>query len=176
MTPIDKRYPIGKFESKNSYTSEEVASFIKRIAEAPTKYELVINKLTDAQLDTPYREGGWTVRQVIHHVADSHTNAFIRIKWTLTEDKPMIKAYEEKLWAETPETKLPPSLSLNFLHALHAKWVELAKRLSAEDLTKKFIHPESKKEIRLDQLLGTYAWHGDHHLAHITELKRRMGW
>jgi DinB superfamily len=176
MAPIDKRYPIGKLESKNSYTPEEVAQFISRIANVPAKYDSAIKGLSDSQLDTPYREGGWTVRQVIHHVADSHTNAFIRIKWTLTEDKPMIKAYEEKLWAETPETKLPPSLSLNFLHTLHAKWVELAKRLSAEDLTKKFIHPESKKEIRLDQLLGTYAWHGDHHLAHITELKRRMGW
>jgi hypothetical protein len=172
----DLRYPIGKFEAKSSYTSEEVAQFIKRIADAPTKYDLTIKNLTEAQLDTPYREGGWTVRQVIHHVADSHTNAYIRIKWTLTEDKPMIKAYEEKRWAETPETKLPPSLSLTFLHALHAKIVAVATRLSTEDLAKKFIHPESKKEIRLDQLLGTYAWHGDHHLAHITELKSREGW
>ncbi len=172
----DLRYPIGKFESKPSYTFEEVSQFIKRIGEAPTKYELAINNLTDAQLDTPYREGGWTVRQVIHHVADSHTNAYIRIKWTLTEDKPTIKAYEEKLWAETPETKLSPALSLTFLHALHAKIVAIAARLSTEDLAKKFIHHESKKEIRLDQLLGMYAWHGDHHLAHITELKSREKW
>jgi uncharacterized damage-inducible protein DinB len=172
----DLRYPIGKFESKTSYTSEEVTQFIQRIAEAPAKLELVIKNLSEAQLDTPYREGGWTVRQVVHHVADSHTNAYIRIKWTLTEDKPMIKAYEEKRWAETPETKLPPALSLTFLHALHAKIVALASRLSAEDLSKKFIHPESKKEIRLDQLLGTYAWHSDHHLAHITELMKREGW
>ncbi len=172
----DIRYPIGKFESKISYTPEEVARFIQQIADAPAKYEFAIKNLTDTQLDTPYREGGWTVRQVIHHVADSHTNAYVRIKWTLTEDMPMIKAYEEKLWAETPETKLPPSLSLTFLHALHAKIIAVASRLNLEDLTKKFIHPESKKEIRLDQLLGTYAWHGDHHLAHITELKKRMGW
>jgi hypothetical protein len=172
----DLRYPIGKFESKASYTSEEVAQFIQRITEVPSKHELVIKNLTDAQLDTPYREGGWTIRQVIHHVADSHTNAYIRIKWTLTEDKPMIKAYEEKLWAETSETKLPPALSLTFLHALHAKIVAVATRLSPEDLAKKFIHPESKKEIRLDQMLGTYSWHGDHHLAHITELKGRKEW
>jgi DinB superfamily len=172
----DQRYPIGKFEPKGSYTADEVTQFINRIAAAPAKYELAIKNLTEAQLDTPYREGGWTVKQVIHHVADSHSNAYIRIKWALTEDNPIIKAYEEKHWAETPDTKLPPALSLNVLHALHAKMVALASRLSTEELSKKFIHPESKKEIRLDQLLGTYAWHGDHHLAHITELKKRMGW
>jgi uncharacterized damage-inducible protein DinB len=173
---VDQRYPIGKFESKESYHAAEVKTFIDRIQALPQKIEQSVKELTDQQLDTPYREGGWTVRQVVHHVADSHTNAYIRIKWALTEDKPIIKAYEEKLWAETPETKLPLSISLNFIRALHAKWVALATRLTPEDLTKKFIHPQSKKEIRLDQLLGTYAWHGDHHLAHITELKKRMGW
>jgi hypothetical protein len=176
MTSIDQRYPIGKHEPKQSYTSEEVVQSINRIAEVPAKYELAVKGLSDLQLDTPYREGGWTVRQVVHHVADSHTNAYIRIKWALTEDKPIIKAYEEKRWAETPETKLPPSLSLTFLHALHAKIVAVATRLSPNDLAKKFVHPESKKEIRLDQLLGMYAWHGEHHLAHITELKKRMEW
>lgn len=176
MTTTDYRYPIGKFESKASYGPEEVKQFIHRIAEAPAKYEEAIKNLTDTQLDTPYREGGWTVRQVVHHVADSHMNAYIRIKWTLTEEKPIIKAYEEKLWAETPETKFSPSISLSLLYALHIKLVALANQLNPEELTKKFVHPQSKKEIPIDQLLGTYAWHGDHHLAHITELKKRMGW
>jgi uncharacterized damage-inducible protein DinB len=176
MTPVDVRYPIGKFQSKESFNQKEVTEFINKIAQAPANYEAVVKNLTDTQLDTPYREGGWTVRQVIHHVADSHMNAYIRIKWALTEDKPIIKAYDEKRWAETPETKLPISLSLNFIHSLHAKMVAIASRLTEEELSKKFIHPESKKEIRLDQLLGTYAWHGEHHLAHITALIETNQW
>jgi uncharacterized damage-inducible protein DinB len=176
MIPTDLRYPIGKFQSKESFSKIEVAQLINKIAEAPAKYEAMVKDLSDDQLDTPYREGGWTVRQVIHHVADSHTNAYIRIKWALTEDKPIIKAYDEKRWAETPETQLPISLSLNFIHALHAKIVALAAKLTEEDLAKKFIHPESKKEIRLDQLLGTYAWHGEHHLTHIATLIEIKQW
>jgi uncharacterized damage-inducible protein DinB len=172
----DLRYPIGKFQSKDSFSSDEVNSFIQKISLAPHQYEKELLNLSDAQLNTPYREGGWTVRQVVHHVADSHMNAYIRIKWTLTEDNPLIKAYEEKEWANTPETKAPPALSLHLLKALHEKIVALASQLSADDLAKKFTHPETKREIRLDQLLGTYAWHGEHHLAHITSLKKRMGW
>ena len=176
MDTIDLRYPIGKFQAKESYSKEEVAEFIQRIESLPLKLHSAVVSLSDTQLDTPYRDGGWTVRQVIHHMADSHSNAYIRIKWTLTEPTPIIKAYDEKLWADTPETTLPIFLSLNVLQALHAKMVALAKTIPHESLSKKFIHPESKKEVRLDQLLGTYAWHGEHHLAHITSLKERKSW
>ena len=172
----DLKYPIGKFQSKESYSLEEVRSFIDLIEAVPTKFENEVRGLTDAQLDTPYRDGGWTIRQVIHHVADSHTNAYIRVKWTLTEDTPVIKAYEEKLWAETPEIKASPDLSIALLKALHKKWVILLRGLTEPDLKKQFIHPESKKHVRLDTLAATYAWHGEHHLAHITSLKKRMGW
>lgn len=172
----DLRYPIGKFQSKDIFSSDEVKSFINRISLAPGRYEKELSTLSDAQLDTPYREGGWTLRQVVHHVADSHMNAYIRIKWALTENNPIIKAYEEKEWATTPETKAPPALSLHLLKALHEKIVLLASQLSEDELTKTFTHPETKRQIRLDQLLGMYAWHGEHHLAHITSLKQRMGW
>jgi uncharacterized damage-inducible protein DinB len=172
----DVHYPIGKFQSKFNYSAEDVAEFINRIETLPQKLIQAVTGLTDEQLDSPYRQGGWTVRQVVHHISDSHMNAYIRIKWTLTEPTPLIKAYDEKQWAETPETKLPLQISLDLLTALHVKWVALAKCLSAEELDKKFIHPDTKKEIRLAQLLGTYAWHGEHHLAHITYLKKRMNW
>lgn len=172
----DLRYPIGKFQSKESFSAAEVQTFIARIAAAPDLYEKELSTLSNSQLDTPYREGGWTLRQVVHHVADSHMNAYIRIKWALTEENPTIKAYEEKEWATTPETKAPPALSLNFLKALHAKIVAIANGLSAQQLERTFTHPQTGRQVRLDQLLGTYAWHGEHHLAHITSLKNRMGW
>lgn len=161
------RYPIGKFSAKDSYTPEEVAAFIKRIEDFPAKLDAVVKTLSAAQLDTPYREGGWTARQVLHHVPDSHLNAYIRIKWTLTEDTPTIKPYDEKAWAETPEVSGDPALSLAVLKALHAKWVVLLRGLSGKDPEKKFFHPDSKKHVRLDQVIGTYAWHGEHHLGHV---------
>jgi uncharacterized damage-inducible protein DinB len=173
---IHLKYPIGKFQADPSYEKAAVDSFIARIEMLPERLIDAARTLNNDQLDTPYRDGGWTVRQVIHHVADSHSNAYIRTKWTLTEATPTIKAYEEKLWAETAETKLPIDLSLNVLVALHTKWVALAKGLTLIELSQKFIHPESKKEVRLDQMLGMYAWHGEHHLAHITSLKERKGW
>ncbi len=176
MEAIDLRYPIGKFQGKESYSPQEVAALIQRIETLPLKLNSAVVTLNESQLDTPYRDGGWTLRQVIHHMADSHSNAYIRIKWTLTESTPLIKAYEEKLWAEAPDHSLPIFLSLNVLQALHAKMVALAKVIPHESLAKKFIHPESKKEVRLDQLLGLYAWHGEHHLTHITSLKERKGW
>jgi hypothetical protein len=172
----DVRYPIGKFVSKDNYSSNELQSFIQRIESFPTRLQQAIQNLTDSQLDTPYRDEGWTVRQVVHHVADSHTNAYIRLKWTLTEDAPVIKAYDEKKWAETAEVKEDISLSLAVIKSLHAKWVTLLKALSKNELNRYFIHPETKKQITLPTLMGQYAWHGDHHLAHITSLKSRMGW
>jgi len=172
----DLRYPIGKFAAAETHTQQEIATFIQRIQLLPQNLEDAIDGLSDEQLNTPYREGGWTVKQVIHHVADSHMNAYIRIKWTLTEETPIIKAYNEKLWAETGETSADPSVSLSLIKALHAKWVTLAKKLTPEELQKQFIHPDTKKHIALHNLLGMYAWHGDHHLAHVVELKKRMKW
>lgn len=172
----DLRYPIGKFSAQESHSSEELKSFIQRIETLPVKLEAAIEGLSEQQLNTPYRDGGWTVRQVVHHVADSHMNAYIRVKWMLTEETPVIKAYDEKQWAETSETQSEPALSIALLKALHAKWVILLKSLSSVQLQKQFIHPDTKKNVALHNLMGMYAWHGDHHLAHITELKKRQGW
>jgi hypothetical protein len=161
------RYPIGKFMPKDSYTSQEMQEGIKRIEILPGKIEDLVRNFSAGQYDTRYREGGWTARQVLHHLPDSHMNAYIRFKWTLTEETPMIKAYDEKLWAETPEVKLDPQVSVNFLKALHAKWVALLKLIKPEDLKREFIHPETKKNIRLERLVAMYAWHGEHHLGHL---------
>lgn len=170
------RYPIGKFQSKDHYNPEEISQFIGKIEELPAKLRLAIIELNDEQLNTPYREGGWTVRQVVHHLADSHLNAYIRTKWMLTENTPLIKAYEEKLWAVTPETKASPFVSLELISALHAKWIILLKEIIKTDLSRQFIHPETKRHVRLDQLMALYAWHGEHHLSHILSLKKRLGW
>jgi hypothetical protein len=161
------RYPIGPFAAKDSYSPEEIAANIARIENLPERVENLVKTLSETQLDTPYRDGGWTIRQVIHHLPDSHMNAYNRFKWTLTEDTPVIKAYNEKLWAETPETKLSPTISINFLNALHIKLVALLKRLKPEDLKKEFIHPDGMKRISLQRLVALYAWHGEHHLGHI---------
>jgi hypothetical protein len=138
--------------------------------------EAAVNDLSEAQLDTSYREGGWTVRQVVHHVSDSHMNAYIRTKWALTENNPTIKAYNEKNWAETPDKKLPVTVSINLLRTLHTKWTRIFKALNSEELHKEFIHPDTQKHISISKLIATYAWHGDHHLAHINYLRKRMGW
>lgn len=161
------RYPIGKFQPSETYQPEEIQQFIKTLESFPAKLEQAISKLTPKQLDTPYREGGWTARQVIHHLADSHVHAYIRTKWTLTEDSPTIKAYDEKAWAETPETSLDPAISVHMLKAIHAKWVALVSRLKPDDFNRNFLHPETKKHVSLARQMATYAWHGEHHLAHI---------
>lgn len=161
------RYPTGKFAAQNSYTKDELDECISRIESFPSRLENVVNTLTEKQLNIPYREGGWTARQVIHHLADSHTNAYIRFKWTLTEDTPTIKAYDEKRWAETPEVALAPRLSLDVLKALHAKWTALLKSLSSDDLKRAYIHPDTNKSNPLERIVAMYAWHGDHHLGHL---------
>lgn len=161
------QYPIGKFSPQDSYTTEEIAAFIYSIETVPVKIEEVYKKFTPKQLDTSYRPGGWTARQVLHHVADSHMNAYIRFKWSLTEDTPVIKAYNEKAWAETYETKSDPALSVTLLKALHAKWVTLLRSLLKEDLQKSFVHPETGKNVRLDRSIALYTWHGEHHLGHL---------
>jgi len=172
----DLRYPIGKFSAQENHAPKELNSFIQRIELLPSKLEVAIVGFSNQQLDTPYRDGGWTVRQVVHHVADSHMNAYIRVKWMLTEESPVIKAYNEKLWAETGETTSEPALSIALIKALHAKWVTLLKSLTKDQLQKEFIHPDTKKQVALHNLIGMYAWHGDHHLAHITALTKRQGW
>ena len=161
------RYPIGRFTPKESYTAHEIKKLIDQIEAAPHKIESEIKNLTVAQLDTPYRPGGWTVRQVLHHLSDSHMNAYIRLKWTLTEDTPTIKAYDEKAWAETPEIKFDPGFSMELLKALHIKWVVILRQLKPDDFQKSFLHPETSKYVTLARQIATYAWHGEHHLGHI---------
>jgi hypothetical protein len=167
------RYPIGKFTPKETYTKQELQESISKIESLPSRIEALAKKLTAKQLDTPYRDGGWTARQVMHHLSDSHTNAYIRVKWTLTESTPTIKAYDEKLWAETPETKLDPAVSINLLKAIHVKFVALLKLLTDTDLQKQFLHPETQKHVRIDRMIALYAWHGDHHFGHLEIIAKK---
>lgn len=168
MLPLEQlQYPVGRFSPKETYSSGEILSSIHSIETIPFKIEEVFNKLSQIQLETPYRSGGWTARQVLHHISDSHLNAYIRFKWTLTEATPTIKAYNEKAWAETYEVKEDPALSVVLLKALHAKWITLLRALQPEDFSKSFVHPESGKHIPLDRLIAMYAWHGEHHLGHL---------
>lgn len=167
MTEEQRQYPIGKFIPKETYSREEIDNNILRIETLPQKVKSVYTQLLKANLDKPYRDGGWTARQVIHHLADSHMNAFIRFKWTLTENTPLIKAYDEKKWAVTFEVTADPILSIALLEALHAKWAILMKSLSPTELKKQYNHPESGRSIALQEAIASYAWHGDHHLGHL---------
>ena len=171
------RFPIGKYKRKFSFTPEEIAACIDRIEELPQKMRDAVTGLSESQLDTPYRPGGWTVRQVVHHVPDSHLNSYIRFRWTLTEDTPLIKAYEQAQWALLPDARTAPvSLSLDLLTSLHARWVVLLRALTEQDQQRGFIHPEHGREVKLDNMIGMYAWHGDHHLAQIVNLRVRRNW
>ena len=171
----DARYPVGQFVLPDSTTSEERRAWIQEIARAPRDLRAAVSGLSEEQLDTPYRPGGWTVRQVVHHVPESHMNAFIRFKLALTEDQPTIKPCDEARWSMLADNALPVTPSLDLLEALHLRWVRLLESLSDADLQRRFLHPESGP-WRLDQYLAQYAWHGRHHIAHITELRARMGW
>lgn len=171
------KYPIGKVNIPEEITEPYIESWIDIIEKHPSKLEKLVVNLSDRQLDTPYRPEGWTVRQVIHHLGDSHVNSYIRFKWTLTEYKPTIKAYYEDRWAMLSDTRNAPiELGLNFLSSLHAKWVYLLKSLTDEDLNKKFIHPETNQEVSLAKNIGIYAWHCEHHYQHINQLLIRKGW
>ncbi|MBY0424543.1 MAG: putative metal-dependent hydrolase [Cytophagales bacterium] len=170
------RFPIGKFKTPSEVTKEQLDIWIKDIASFPYRLEEAILGLNENQLNTPYRPGGWTVKQVVHHCADSHMNSFTRFKLALTEENPTIKPYEEALWALGPDYELSPNVSISLLKALHTRWEVLLRSLEEKDFLKTFFHPESKKNYRLDINTEIYAWHGNHHLAHITELKKRMGW
>ena len=172
----DPRYPTGKYETK-PYSIEPLQEWLSAIQDLPVQMEYSIHNLDDAQLNTPYREGGWTVKQLVHHVSDSHMNAYIRFKLGLTEDHPAIKTYHEELWAEMADTKnLPINISLTLLHALHRRWYEILKNMSETDFQRTLFHPEYKKEMSLWYLLGMYAWHGRHHVAHVTRLREMKGW
>lgn len=171
------KYPIGKFSYPDKIKKSEVNKMIKEIDKLPKRLKDAIKNLSEAQLDTVYRPGGWTLRQVIHHLADSHVNSYTRFRLALTEENPTIKLYMEEKWAELPDAKsLPVKFSIDLLKNLHKRWVVLLKTMDKDQLKRTFYHPEKNKDIRLDQLIALYAWHSNHHLAHITELKNRMKW
>lgn len=172
----DLRYPIGTFVKPDSLTSAERASAIEAIAETPAHLREAVRGLTESQLDTPYRDGGWTVRQVIHHVPDSHLNAYIRFKLALTEDSPIIKPYDESAWAQLADTfSTRVETSLTMLDTLHERWINLLQAMKPADFGRKLVHPE-RGPLDLDQMLAMYAWHGRHHVAHVTGLRQRNGW
>ncbi|MCV9929232.1 putative metal-dependent hydrolase [Flavobacterium sp. LS1R49] len=171
------KYPIGKFIAPENYSQEYIASKIEEISSFPERLRKEVINFTDEQLDTPYRPEGWTVRQLIHHCAESHMNCFIRIKWALTEEKPIIKAYHEDLWAKLSDNlTMPIQPTLSLLDGLHFRLGYIMKNLSRTDLEKTFIHPENDSVISIKQIIGMYAWHGNHHLAHITTLKKYKNW
>jgi uncharacterized damage-inducible protein DinB len=174
-TEIDPRYPIGDFSAAHPIAHQSRADQIEVLRQLPQRLRSAVEDLGDAQLDTPYREGGWTVRQLVHHVADSHANAYIRFKLALTEDAPTIKPYDEAAWAELADTHLPVNVSLPVIDGLHARWVALVESLSEQDFGKVFYHPQRGPQT-LAATLGLYAWHSLHHTAHITALRERKGW
>jgi len=170
------QYPLGKYQAPAIIDEAQRKAWIRQIASLPVQLASAVHGLHDEELDTPYREGGWTVRQVVHHVADSHMNSQIRFRWALTEETPLIKAYEEGLWAELPDAKtLPVKVSLDLLDGLHRRWIALLLRMTDGEFKKTLRHP-SAGELSLEWMLGLYAWHGRHHTAHITRLRERMGW
>jgi len=168
MTDEQLKYPIGKFEVPVSYTNEDLQNWINVIKTLPGKLRLAIMNLNDRQLDTPYRPGGWTLRQVVHHMADSHMNSLIRFKWALTEEKPTIKAYDQAGWASLPDYRLPVESSLKMLDGVHQHLVALFESFTENEWNRAFIHPETGASISLKRNLALYAWHSKHHLAHVT--------
>ena len=171
----DLSFPIGKYDKDTKITPEQRKQFIKEIAELPNTLRQAVENLSDGQLDSPYRPGGWTVRQVIHHVGDSHMNSFIRFKLALSEDNPTIRPYAEDLWAETEEYKMPVDVSLGLINSIHRRWATLLGSMSDEDFARTLNHTETGAWT-LENLLGMYVWHGAHHAAHINNLKKRNGW
>ena len=171
----DLRYPVGHFTSPVGNNAEARAESIETLRLLPQRLRAAVAGLDDVQLDTPYREGGWTVRQVVHHVADSHANAYIRFKLALTEDWPTIKPYDEAAWARLPDSRLPIDGSLVFIDSLHARWVALLQSMSEEDFQRGYNHPEMGPQ-NLAAALALYEWHSRHHVAHINNLRQRMAW
>ena len=171
------QYPIGHFIYPDQVTQGIVSKWIRILEELPVTLENLVKHLSDEQLETPYRPGGWTVRQLVHHIADSHHHSYTRFKWALTEDEPLIKAYEEKEWSSLFDAKTAPiELSLFYLKALHAKMVFLLCGLSSEDLDKCYVHPDGNTKVTVKENIGKYAWHSQHHCAHIQGLLGRKEW
>ena len=172
----DLRYPIGRFAPPAEYSPQLRAGFIEDIAALPSQLRDAVRSLSAAQLQTPYREGGWTIAQVVHHLPDSHMNAYVRLRLALTEDAPTIKPYNEGLWAELIDASSPDvAASLSLLDGLHQRWTVLLRSLKPENFSRTFTHPQ-QGAVGLDRQLALYSWHGRHHVAHITALRARMGW
>ena len=172
----DLRFPVGKFHHEGSVNDQQKQAFLDEIDQTPAKLRAAVSGLSDSQLDTPYRPDGWTVRQVVHHVPDSHLNSYVRFKLALTEDEPTIKTYAEDRWAELSDTKATPiEVSLVLLESLHHRWVRLLRSLTPDQWKRRFRHPELGP-MTLENTLALYAWHGRHHVAHISELRKRMSW
>lgn len=171
------RYPIGEFNPKENYSADDLKSYISSIETFAGRIKDSVNGLNDMQLDTPYRPDGWTIRQVVHHVVDSHVNCYCRIKLALTENNPTIRPYNEADWAELPEAKTAPvEPSLEFLHHLHKKLTIVTKNIMPEQFKRTLYHPESKQQMTIESLLHLYGWHCEHHLAHIVNLKKSKNW
>ncbi|WP_136480602.1 YfiT family bacillithiol transferase [Cognatitamlana onchidii] len=171
------RYPIGQFECPNPITEAHIMDWIETLEQFPIRFEALVKHLSKKQLDTPYRPEGWTIRQVVHHVSDSHHHSYTRFKWALTENKPLIKAYDEALWAELDDSKNSPiQMSLEHIKAIHYKLVNLLRSMSKEDFSKSFIHPETDSEVLLSYNTGNYAWHSNHHYAHVENIMKSKGW
>jgi len=171
------QYPIGKYQVPNKITEKDLSEWISILENLPVRLSEKVNSLSQIQLETPYRPGGWTLRQLIHHISDSHHHSYIRFKWALTEDNPTIKPYLEKEWSNLFDAKTAPiQMSLDHLKAVHVKLVYLLNGLSSEDLERKFTHPDGNEETTLAENIGRYAWHGSHHFAHIENLIKREGW
>jgi len=172
----DLRYPVGRFEYQEPLSEAQRSGLIQQIADTPANVRSAITALSETQLDTPYRPGGWTVRQVVHHVPDSHMNSYVRFKLALTEEEPTIKPYAEDRWAELADSQTTPvEVSLTLLDSLHNRWVTLLRSLNPEQWKRTFRHPDLGP-MNLEKTLALYAWHGRHHVAHITELRKRMSW
>jgi uncharacterized damage-inducible protein DinB len=177
LDETELRYPVGRFDFDAPISEADYPRLIALIAEAPGSLRAAVAGLSRDQLETRYRPGGWTVKQVVHHVPDSHMNAYTRFKLALTEDEPTIKTYEEAAWAELPDSRrVPIEVSLDLLDALHLRWVALLRSMDVADFNRGLRHPEHQRVLTLKQMLGLYAWHGRHHVAHINSLKRREGW
>jgi hypothetical protein len=172
----DPRYPIGHFAPVFPGTADVRTAAAADVAALPARMRAAVAGLTEAQLDTPYRDGGWTVRQVVHHVADSHMHGFIRVKLALTEENPTIKPYDQNSWAALADMRLPVDVSLGLLEALHARWAAIYDAMTIDQYARTFFHPELGEPLTLDRHVQLYGWHGGHHVAHITQLRRRQGW
>lgn len=168
-------YPIGKFQWTGPNSEAERTAFIEAIGAVPQKLRTAVANLNERQIDTPYRPGGWTVRQTVHHIADSHMNAYVRFKLALTENEPVVKPYNEKAWAEMQDSKLPVEVSLKLIDGLHERWAAILRNMKPPDFNRMLSHPELGI-VELDRYVALYAWHGRHHVAHITSLREREGW